>query len=298
MLYLNLKAGPSIGWGLLPDEAPHEARERDYFFVFGFWTWGLWAGVGAVALATRLRLGAATGIALAAITIPLNWYAVDRTREPEASITRTSAAALLRGVPARGVLFVAADNDTYPLWYLQQVEGIREDVTVVAIPLLPADWYRAELRRRDALLSAGSVAEWRGTAGILGDMAASARRLGRPLAASPTVSSRDRRHLADAWTLSGFVYLADAAPSEPSEPLEDATGGAPAVAKGVPRIDSAAAREALAWRAGRLPPAATRPSTDPVARQLRRLLECPRLALDAGKDEGAARSLDSVCNFR
>lgn len=296
LLYLNLKAGPSIGWGILPDGAPHEARERDYFFVFGFWTWGLWAGMGAVEMVSRLvpgaRLAAGAGVALAALPIALNWNAVDRRREPEASIARTAAVALLRGVPERGILFVAADNDTYPPWYVQQVEDIRTDVAVIAVPLLPADWYRAELRRRHDLLGAESVEEWPGTGEILGEIAARARALGRPVAASPTVSPRDRRRLAASWTLSGFVYLADA------RPPRDATGGATAAADGVPRVDSAAAREALAWRATRLPPAAPRDGTDPVARQLLRLLDCPRLALEAGADEDAARSLDSVCNFR
>ncbi|HEY2065107.1 MAG TPA: DUF2723 domain-containing protein, partial [Gemmatimonadaceae bacterium] len=51
--YLNLKAGASLGWGVLPDSTPHEARERDYFFVLGFWAWGCLAGYGALALARR-----------------------------------------------------------------------------------------------------------------------------------------------------------------------------------------------------------------------------------------------------
>lgn len=294
MLYLNLKAGPSIGWGFLPDSAPHEARERDYFFVFGFWSWGLWAGVGAVELASRLRLGAAAsaaGIAIAALPIPLNWHATDRTREPEASIARTAAEALLRGVPPRGVLFVAADNDTYPPWYLQQVEDVRTDVTVVAVPLLPARWYAEELRRRDDLLSPEET-EWRGTRAMLDAIAEGARRTGRPLAASPSVSVRDRAAIAPGWTLTGFVYVAEPAPRD------GVGGGAAAVARSAPRIDSAAAREALRWRDAHLAPAPPRPSTDPVARHLRRLLECPRWALEAGENEGAARSLDSACNFR
>ncbi|MDF1506512.1 hypothetical protein, partial [Roseisolibacter sp. H3M3-2] len=57
--WLNLKAGPSYGWGVLPDDAPHEARERDYFFAVAWFVWGLWAGLGAWACgawaAARLR---------------------------------------------------------------------------------------------------------------------------------------------------------------------------------------------------------------------------------------------------
>jgi hypothetical protein len=70
------------------------------------------------------------------------------------------------------------------------------------------------------------------------------------------------------------------------------------VAGAVPRVDSAAAEEALAWRARHLAPALPRQGPDPVARQMRRLLECPRWALDAEGSEAAARSLDSACNFR
>src|SRR5204863_150048 len=81
--YLNLKAGASLGWGLLPDDAPHEARERDYFFVLGFWAWGCFAGAGAAALARRFR--APMPMALVALALPLmgNWRSADRSREPE-----------------------------------------------------------------------------------------------------------------------------------------------------------------------------------------------------------------------
>src|SRR5207302_2649338 len=71
-LYLNLRASPSFGWGILPAGAVREARERDYFFVLGFWTAGLWAGIGAVTLARQWRLSLAVGFAVAALTIALN----------------------------------------------------------------------------------------------------------------------------------------------------------------------------------------------------------------------------------
>ena len=64
---------------------------------------------------------------------------------------REVAKALLSNLPQRSVLFVAGDNDTYPLWYAQQVEHTRRDVTVVTLPLLAAGWYGDELDRRDSL---------------------------------------------------------------------------------------------------------------------------------------------------
>ena len=154
LVYLNLKAGASFGWRFVPNDLRHEARERDYFFVLGFWAWGIWAGMGAIALARRLRLPSAFGVLIAALPIALNWSAVNRRSELEASLPREVATALLTALPSRSVLFVAGDNDTYPLWYAQQVERIRRDVTVVTLPLLAANWYVDELARRDSLVAA------------------------------------------------------------------------------------------------------------------------------------------------
>jgi len=86
--YLNLKAGPSIGWTVLPDDAPHEARERDYFFALAFWGWGLLAGYGAVRVAedaTQLpaafstaRGRAALGLGTTMLPVLLNWRALEQ----------------------------------------------------------------------------------------------------------------------------------------------------------------------------------------------------------------------------
>ncbi|MGE5733374.1 MAG: protein O-mannosyl-transferase family, partial [Gemmatimonas sp.] len=133
LVYLNFKAGRSFGWQFVPEDARHEARDRDYFFVLGFWAWGIWAAMGALALARRFALPVWLGLVVAALPIALNWSAVDRRPEPEASLPRELAAVLLDRLPARAVLFVAGDNDSYPLWYAQQVENRRRDVTVVTM---------------------------------------------------------------------------------------------------------------------------------------------------------------------
>ncbi len=86
LVYLNLRAGTSFGWSFVPDSAGHEARDRDYFFVLGFWAWGLWAGMGAVRLVERFRKPLVIGVALAALPVGLNWAAVSRRSEPEASL--------------------------------------------------------------------------------------------------------------------------------------------------------------------------------------------------------------------
>src|SRR6185503_11195890 len=104
--YLNLKAGTSFGWSFVPNDEMHEARERDYFFVLGFWAWGLWAGMGAIAVAARLRLPTVAGVIVAGLPIAHNWTAVNRRAEPEASLPRQVATALLGRLPPRAVLFV------------------------------------------------------------------------------------------------------------------------------------------------------------------------------------------------
>ena len=180
--YLNMKASPSYGHGFLPESAKHEARERDYFFALAFICWGLWAGSGAVAMLRRFgtRWGFA-GTAIAALPFALNFNAVDRSARPLATAARDSAVRILTRAPERAVVFAHGDNDTYPVWYAQEVEGIRPDVTTVTVPLLGAAWYRAELARRHGLIDALA---WKGVDSALASICSNARRLGRPVVAS------------------------------------------------------------------------------------------------------------------
>lgn len=190
LVYLNLKAGPSYGAGFLPANAPHEARERDYFFALGFVCWGLWAGFGAVRVMSRLSRGdrrnerilAFAGVFIALIPAPFNWSAVDRRAEPEASEARERAMHLLDNAPPRAVVLSNGDNSTYPEWYLQEVERRRRDVTMVVVPLLPASWYRAELARRNALLDSEFVPRWKGANPVLEGICRNAAAQGRPVA--------------------------------------------------------------------------------------------------------------------
>lgn len=180
--YLNMKASPSYGHGFLPPDAPHEARERDYFFALAFVCWGLWAGSGAVVLLRRLGARwSVAGIAIAALPFALNFSAVDRSSLPVATAARDSALRILLPAPRNAVVLAYGDNDTYPVWYAQEVEGIRPDVTTVTVPLLGASWYRAELVRRHALLDR---VKWMGVDSALLDLCRSARRTGRPFIAA------------------------------------------------------------------------------------------------------------------
>ena len=285
IVYLNLKAGRSFAWGLIPDDARHEARDRDYFFVLGFWAWGIWAGLGAVYLAQRLSLPSWIGVAAAALPVALNWSAVNRRSEPEASMPRVLASSLLEPLPPRTVLFVAGDNDTYPLWYAQVVDGVRRDVTVVTLPLLGAEWYVAELRRRWGLVSSGAGLPER----VAPQIAASARVQARPVGVALTVSAKDRNRLGQEWKVIGVVAVSDESGADVNARLNgDST---------VIRVDSAAvsaqARRIETWTRGRGP----RAQIDPVHEFYGHVLGCPKLLLSP-RSTAVAASLDSLCNLR
>jgi hypothetical protein len=283
-VYLNLKAGASLGWGILPDGAPHEARERDYFFVLGFWAWGCLAGAGVVALARRLRAPIPTALVALALPLTGNWRSADRSREPEASAARSFAQALLDASPRGSVLFLDGDNDSYPIWYLQEVEQVRRDVLPVTVPLLPADWYPAEIARRsglrwadDPVTGAHTLSEQRAA-----QIAAAAHDAGRPVVASPALRARERALLGSEWVLRGPVYVAQ---------------GAGRDARLRTSIDGAAAER---WLAGRRPWARERRSKsgDDVARVMMSLLDCPRLAGSASASPESRDSLEVRCNLR
>ncbi len=287
VVYMNFKAGASFGYGVLPDSLPHEARERDYFFSLAFFTWGAWAGFGAVLLlARRSRSLIPAGLALAALPIALNWRAVDRTREPEASAPRRVASAMLWSAPPRSVLVTWGDNDSFPLWYMQVVEGARRDVTVVVAPLIGARWYREQLARRDSLLLESDVEQPWGEPSVLETIAERARVNGRPLAVAITGDSSELRSLGDGWIMRGVAYV-----NEAPSPTTVAVRGLLAP------VDTAVARE-FVERFGNEQPHPLRDATDPAPRVMARLLDCPGAALVAARAGARVDSLASGCKWR
>jgi hypothetical protein len=160
--YLNFRYGFSLA-PEVQDLRLHEVRERDYFFVAGFGLWGVLAGLGLAWCWAVLaeRVGAARGnggggggthpgrrhhrglaltspvLLLALIPLALNGRWASRADDWAA---RDWARDLLASVEPYGVLFTEGDNDTFPLWYLQEVEGLRQDVTVIVGQYLGTDW--------------------------------------------------------------------------------------------------------------------------------------------------------------
>jgi hypothetical protein len=147
--YLNFKYGYSLQ-APVSNRDLHEVRERDYFFVVSFSVWGLWVGMGVVTLwkeaaeEFRLTLRKTSPIlGLAFVPLALNWSWASRADDYAA---RDWAYNLLMSVEPYSVLFTNGDNDTFPLWYLQEVEGIRRDVTVIVTSYLNTDWYVNQLK--------------------------------------------------------------------------------------------------------------------------------------------------------
>ncbi|HSJ14342.1 MAG TPA: DUF2723 domain-containing protein [Longimicrobiales bacterium] len=160
VFYLNFKYGFTYPGSRGGDT---EVRERDYFFIVSFSLWGVWAGIGLAALwqalsdrfsgtltaladarqALRPSWAAAPVLALALIPLFANWSWASRRDDYTA---RDWAYNLLMSVEPYGVLFTNGDNDTFPLWYLQEVEGIRKDVTVIVMSYLNTPWYVRQLR--------------------------------------------------------------------------------------------------------------------------------------------------------
>jgi Protein O-mannosyl-transferase TMEM260-like len=150
--YMNFRPGFSLAFHRWPEADDHEVRERDYFFVVSFIVWGLWAGIGAAAFAADLarratsRLIAPALLLVAVVPLVLNWSKASRRHGPDARLAADFAYDLLNSAPPYGILFTYGDNDTFPLWWAQEVAGIRQDVTVVCLALANTDWYMRQLR--------------------------------------------------------------------------------------------------------------------------------------------------------
>lgn len=138
------------------NEVPNTPRERDYVYVGSFFVFCIWIAMGVLAISSGLakwfkeRKAAVISIALGVLCSPLlllaqNYDDHDRSGRYSA---RDLARNYLESCEPNAILFTHADNDTYPLWYCQEVEGIRRDVRVVVMPYLSAEWYIAQVQRK------------------------------------------------------------------------------------------------------------------------------------------------------
>jgi hypothetical protein len=144
-----------IGIIIYTNQPPNEPRERDYVLVGSFFVFCMWMGLAVPAIYEFLKrrfrargTGAALGVTALVLSAPLlmvtqNWDDHDRSGHTAA---RDYAHNFLESVDENAILFTYGDNDTYPLWYAQEVEGIRPDVRVVNLSLIAVDWYIDLLR--------------------------------------------------------------------------------------------------------------------------------------------------------
>lgn len=136
------------------NEPPREPRERDYVSVGSFYTFCIWIGLAVLAIYEYLKKKAPAVPLAATITIMCLFVPYIMGKAGWAShnrhgrfMARDFAANYLESCPQNAILFTQGDNDTYPLWYAQEVEGIRTDVRIVNLSLLGVDWYIDFLHR-------------------------------------------------------------------------------------------------------------------------------------------------------
>ena len=135
---------------------PVEPRERDYIYVGSFYAFAMWMAFGTMALANwgyylfkRNKLAAAfattLGLSVALLMAIEGWNDHNRSGRVFAV---NSAKNMLSSCAPDSILFVSGDNETYPLWYAQEVEGFRTDVRVCNLQLMTGPWYMEQLRRK------------------------------------------------------------------------------------------------------------------------------------------------------
>jgi hypothetical protein len=154
---LTLFAITGIGIIIYSNQPPNEPRERDYVLVGSFMTFCIWIGMGVLAIYDMLRQKMADkpniGAALATIIVlsapvVMGFQNYDDHSRMGHYGSRDYASNFLNSVDENAIIFTYGDNDTYPLWYAQEVEGIRTDVRVVNLSLIQVDWYINKLRNK------------------------------------------------------------------------------------------------------------------------------------------------------
>jgi hypothetical protein len=131
------------------NQYPYQPRERDYAYAGSFYAFAIWIGLGVLAIHSGLKKvlkgapGAVLATAISLITVPgvlasQNWDDHDRSGK---YMTRDYAKNYLESCAPNAILFTYGDNDTFPLWYVQEVEGVRRDIKIVNISYLGMDWY-------------------------------------------------------------------------------------------------------------------------------------------------------------
>ncbi|MCD8178389.1 MAG: DUF2723 domain-containing protein [Tannerellaceae bacterium] len=139
------------------NQAPYQPRERDYAYAGSFYAFCIWIGFGVAGLARALEkharltpVIAASVASVLSLIVPIqmagqNWDDHDRSNR---YVARDFGANYLESCEPNSIIFTNGDNDTFPLWYAQEVEGIRTDVRVCNTSYLQTDWYIDQMKRQ------------------------------------------------------------------------------------------------------------------------------------------------------
>lgn len=159
--YVNLMLFLMMGVVLVIylNSPPVEPRERDYIYVGSFYAFAIWIGLGVLAIAHGLNkftknLGIA-GLVATLLTLPIaglmaaeNWD--DHNRKGR-YFSVDAARNFLASCAPNAILFTGGDNDTFPLWYVQEVENFRTDVRVIVLSYFDTDWYVEQMTKKAGL---------------------------------------------------------------------------------------------------------------------------------------------------
>ncbi|MGV3707105.1 MAG: protein O-mannosyl-transferase family [Arcticibacter sp.] len=136
------------------NQNPLQPRERDYAYAGSFYAFAIWIGLGVAGIASFLNRKmsaqtagiAATVLCLFAAPVLMASQEWDDHDRSDKFTTRDFAIDYLQSCAPNAILFTYGDNDTYPLWYVQEVEGVRPDVRIVNLSLLGTDWYIRQMK--------------------------------------------------------------------------------------------------------------------------------------------------------
>ena len=139
------------------NQYPYQPRERDYAYAGSTFAFAIWIGLGVVAIweflgkrmaNENIRAILTTAVCFLAVPFIMGKEGWDDHSRAKRYTCRDFAAAYLNSCAQNAILFTNGDNDTFPLWYAQEVEGIRTDVRVINLSLANTDWYIDQLRRK------------------------------------------------------------------------------------------------------------------------------------------------------
>jgi hypothetical protein len=143
----------SLGLVIYQNQDYMQPRERDYFYVGSFFIFAIWIGFGLASILESLKEYSLyrkliLPVAIAAFIIPVmelnaNFFLSNRS---DNYVAWDYSKNILESCDQNGILFTNGDNDTFPVWYLQEVEGIRKDVQVINLSLLNTGWYIGQLK--------------------------------------------------------------------------------------------------------------------------------------------------------